>query len=184
MPGPPNFLFLGTPNANQGRREVPDTPRQMPADMVQLALLHLKSAGYPTDGVKLQRFDEPAGPLAGPLWKLSNLLLGNSRIAIAGQYNPATDTISYNPFFLPENDQPSVDDLIAHELTHRQQAMGRSLLDTLQNGVASALTPYRDRPDEQEAYGVMAQRRRLRQDIDIPSPQALALQKVVKPGAR
>jgi hypothetical protein len=128
-----------------------------PWDRIQLGMEHMKAqmpeeyayAGEP----------KPMNPLLRWLGNAAGMELDASTGPFGG--------IQYNPENIPQT-QAGVDDMLAHELVHVRQMKKMGLLEKAQNSVANMLTPYRNRPMEQEAYGNELRRQQMRQDIQLP----------------
>ena len=98
-----------------------------------------------------------------PMGVISRLLSGGSAALTSPLGN-----IYYNPKSV-SSDQPTNEDMLAHELTHTQQALRgwpKSLITTPLTNITHT---YYENPLEREAFTAQYKRKAGRRDIDLPS---------------
>ena len=147
----PNDALLALVKAQQEQERDPD---YVPST-VDLAMLMLRTQGFP----------EAATTKAKPMGRFMKWVLREPLAAT----NPLTGNVQYNEGLMRSLPRNEIVDTMAHELTHTRQVANTPWYKRPFAYTAQTATPYRQRPWEQEAYGVEAERRAARRDIQLPS---------------
>lgn len=126
-------------------------PADSPEQRMALAMAHMQST-MPSEARATK-----VSPISAWLRKL----LPSGTIAATNMFG----NVSYDPSNLPL-EQPAVDDVLAHELTHVKQR-NRGPLQHLLDALMSRGTNYSDRPNEQEAFETQRRRANMRHDIPL-----------------